>query len=343
MPGVYGLAAHALSKARRDAKASHQEDADRAKQDEQQEFARLALMASLSGQGIVPGDQRENITAEMPGVSTIGGPMPRQQGTPTDTGIMDPSRYVSLGRAGGKDYYKDKAQEIAAQREAARKARIEEALKNSTIDVNTARADDLRRPRPISAEPNDVTMLGGKRIYTPRSKAAGMEAPSPVAGSQNQYRDMSAVSTLRGQYNGEQTVKDAAQVATAYRKIKSAANNPSAAGDLSLIFGYMRMLDPGSTVREGEFANAQNSAGVPDQVKNAYNKALKGERLNPNQRQDFLRQAEGLVGAQRQSLQGLAKRYAAIAQRNGMDPRDVIFDPFGEEQQDESLPFPHDQ
>jgi hypothetical protein len=41
-------------------------------------------------------------------------------------------------------------------------------------------------------------------------------------------------------------------------------------------------------VREGEFATAQNSAGLPDQVINAYNKALNGQRLAPAQRQQFV-------------------------------------------------------
>lgn len=85
--------------------------------------------------------------------------------------------------------------------------------------------------------------------------------------------------------------KDYFTIASNFRKIATVAKQPSAAGDLSLIFSYMRMLDPGSTVREGEFANAQNAAGVPDRIVNLYNKALNGERLAPEQRRDFLKQA----------------------------------------------------
>ena len=72
------------------------------------------------------------------------------------------------------------------------------------------------------------------------------------------------------------------------------ASKPDAVGDLSLIFGYMKMLDPGSVVREGEFANAANAAGVPDRVWNLYNKVLKGERLNDQQRGAFKSQAKSL-------------------------------------------------
>jgi hypothetical protein len=36
----------------------------------------------------------------------------------------------------------------------------------------------------------------------------------------------------------------------------------------------MKMLDPTSVVREGEFATAQNAASIPIKIVNMYNKAL---------------------------------------------------------------------
>lgn len=84
-------------------------------------------------------------------------------------------------------------------------------------------------------------------------------------------------------------------VSESYRRIL--ASKDDAVGDLSLIFGYMKMLDPGSVVREGEFANAQNAAGVPDRVLNTYNRILRGERLNQKQRESFKAQAGSLFKA----------------------------------------------
>lgn len=76
-----------------------------------------------------------------------------------------------------------------------------------------------------------------------------------------------------------------------WNKVATAVNNPSPVGDISLIFGYMKTIDPTSTVREGEFATAQNSGGVPERVVNMYNRAKNGERLTPEQRKDFATQA----------------------------------------------------
>jgi hypothetical protein len=125
---------------------------------------------------------------------------------------------------------------------------------------------------------------------------------------------------LRKEFIGAQAVKDMQNVATAYDKVNKAATNPSAAGDLSLIFAYMKMLDPGSTVREGEFANAQNAAGVPDQILNLYNRARKGERLNDNQRTDFVDQAANVYEAQLGQFNKLKSSYDKIATKQRFDP-----------------------
>jgi hypothetical protein len=117
-------------------------------------------------------------------------------------------------------------------------------------------------------------------------------------------------------------------VADAFQKIKTAALNPSAANDLSLIFGYMRALDPASTVREGEFANAQNAGGIDATIRNLYNKVASGERLTQSQRQDFLQSAYGLVESQAPNVQQAIDRYTAIAGRSGLNPEDIVSDPF---------------
>jgi hypothetical protein len=106
-----------------------------------------------------------------------------------------------------------------------------------------------------------------------------------------------------------------------YQEVKSAygrvlSSEDTAVGDLSLIFGYMKMLDPGSVVREGEFATAQNATGVPERIQNIYNKVVSGERLNASQRNSFKGQAKKLyesAGEQetvvRQGLERIAKGY----------------------------------
>jgi murein DD-endopeptidase MepM/ murein hydrolase activator NlpD len=108
-------------------------------------------------------------------------------------------------------------------------------------------------------------------------------------------------------------------VQASYNRILS--TDDTAAGDLALIFNYMKMLDPGSVVREGEFATAQNAAGIPDQIRNWYNRIRNGERLNPNQRADFRKQAENLYNAQASQQQTLQNTFLSFASNfQGVDP-----------------------
>lgn len=118
--------------------------------------------------------------------------------------------------------------------------------------------------------------------------------------------------------------KDFVKVNDAYGRILVSANKPSAAGDLSLIFNYMKMLDPGSTVREGEFATAQNSGGVPTRLVAQYNKLLRGERLSDIQRGDFVNRSGSLYQSQLAGQEQIENQYRGIAQRSQLNPEDVI-------------------
>lgn len=118
-------------------------------------------------------------------------------------------------------------------------------------------------------------------------------------------------------------------IAQAYSKINAAAQNKSPAGDLSLIFGYMKILDPGSVVREGEFATAQNTGSVPESVSALYNRVISGERLTDKQRADFLAQARNLVQSQKDLFNStIAPKYVSLIETNKLNPKNVVFDPF---------------
>lgn len=131
-------------------------------------------------------------------------------------------------------------------------------------------------------------------------------------------------SGLRKEFAGQ--AKPYFEVRDAYNRVQQSAKNPSAAGDLALIFNYMKMLDPGSVVREGEFATAQNSAGVPERIRAWYNRLISGERLTDDVRKDFVTQAGGLYRVQADQYQGLQGQYRDIAKRSGANPENTIVD-----------------
>jgi len=149
----------------------------------------------------------------------------------------------------------------------------------------------------------------GERVFV------GVEKPDPLP-------DIKDESSLRKEFNTQSNYFKG--IAQSFGKV--AATDPTAAGDVSLIFAYMKMLDPGSVVREGEQATARQAEGVPGRVLNLYNRAITGESLTPDQRADFRKQAQNIyeLALDDQSLN--VSRYKDIAERKGFDPNVIVFD-----------------
>ena len=76
----------------------------------------------------------------------------------------------------------------------------------------------------------------------------------------------------------------------AYNRIVSSAEDPSAAGDVAVVFNYMKMLDPGSVVRESEFALAASTGSLDEALQNKFGKLATGEILGFT-RDDFVDRA----------------------------------------------------
>jgi hypothetical protein len=113
----------------------------------------------------------------------------------------------------------------------------------------------------------------------------------------------------------------------AWGRVQEAAMNPSPANDIALIFAYMKILDPTSVVREGEFATAANAGSIPQRVWARYNKLMRGEELNAEQRNDFLSSAYGLVRSQHRNAQRIVDRYGNLAAGYGVNPKAVAENP----------------
>lgn len=228
--------------------------------------------------------------------------------------------------------------------ERVRKARGAKAL-NEGDHVHVQRAD-TRAPQPAAAETGGEG--SGPRLLVSRpaeekpktrpataeeKRAYGIPEDAPaqikpdgtidvvggIGAANNNPRKAEA--DLRKEFDGKGEVKEFRDVAGSYKQIKGLfSKEPSAAGDIAGIFSYMKMLDPGSVVREGEFATAQNAAGVPDQIRNLYGKLLNGQRLNPKQRQDFLAQAESIYRTRSSRYNEMAEQFRSYAGDYGLDP-----------------------
>jgi len=89
------------------------------------------------------------------------------------------------------------------------------------------------------------------------------------------------------------------------------------AADLALIFNFMKMLDPGSVVREGEFALAEKIGGLPGWVQSAYEKVATGGRLSNDMRMTIVKQARNQYDSAASSAEKKLSLHRERAKRYG--------------------------
>lgn len=118
------------------------------------------------------------------------------------------------------------------------------------------------------------------------------------------------------------------------------AVDDTAAGDQVLLVNSFKMVDPTSAVLTNEAATAANTAGVPDILTTAYNRILRnGERLEPEQRADIIRQA-GLQYAVARADQ-VDRNTAAMQRGRDQKVRDSLLNQIAFPVKDsDALPFP---
>jgi hypothetical protein len=129
---------------------------------------------------------------------------------------------------------------------------------------------------------------------------------------------------LRAEY--EKAAKPFTDLRVNYQRIQAAGKDNTGASDIAMVYSFMKMLDPTSVVREGEFATAQNAGGVDSQIIGMYNKLLTGERLAPQVRNDFMQQASRQYQSQMQTYGAMREQYRGLASSYGVDPDRVTPD-----------------
>lgn len=119
---------------------------------------------------------------------------------------------------------------------------------------------------------------------------------------------------IRAQYLSNPIIKDFMGKSTAYGTLKTSYDKKD---DIAFIYSYMKMLDPGSTVREGEYANARNGGSVPEGIMIQYNKLLDNKKggvapqLPDSVRNAFLSTATGQLDTSLQQKKAIDSYFAS--------------------------------
>ena len=131
---------------------------------------------------------------------------------------------------------------------------------------------------------------------------------------------------IRKEFSGLDLVKDFQNRQGAKGVIETAGNNPTPAGDLALIFAYMRMLDPGSVVRESEFRLAASAGSLPEKIQAQYDRVIQGTILTPEIRKDFIDKANSIYNTEQKRFKRLYDDYSDRVNRQGLSVNDSLID-----------------
>ena len=138
-------------------------------------------------------------------------------------------------------------------------------------------------------------------------KKAALELEALKAGTPDPAKAFDQEEKLRKEFQARTKVYG--ELGTTYSNIESSSKAKSGPGDIALITGFMKMLDPGSVVRETEFATARDTAGLYTRLENSLEKAKSGLFLQPKQREEFV---------------NLAKQYLDSAQKKSGEDRKAL-------------------
>jgi hypothetical protein len=123
---------------------------------------------------------------------------------------------------------------------------------------------------------------------------------------------------LASAFKSEPVYKAFDEMRASFQQITTGLNEKSPAGDLTAATKFMKLLDPGSVVRESELLLAMQATGALDRFTDVAKKIIDGTKLTGQQRADFRNVAEQLYNAAATSYNTKRDEYLQFGQSQGL-------------------------
>lgn len=236
----------------------------------------------------------------------------------------------------GQGYDPGTARAIAGNKQALQKVLLAQAGNNDPLVINNKMIDrgtgevlrdygDNTEKTNTFGERETAAQAQGLQPGTPEYQRYVLSGELP--SNRDQDPSFKNEMDLRKEYADRDEVKYYVKVRDQYERLRSAAQKGIGAGDIAMVYTFMKMLDPGSTVMQGEQATAQNAAGTPSAVRAAYNKLIGEGTLDGKAREDFLRVATDFYRDTAANLDDVNVIYSGVAGQWGVDPKRVLIKP----------------
>lgn len=180
---------------------------------------------------------------------------------------------------------------------------------------------DPNKPFAVGADGKQVANLPYQQYEIGKARAGASQNNVSVntgqKGLDNEFK-------LRGEFKGEPVYKAHQEMQSAYSQIKQSLAQASPAGDLAGATKIMKLLDPGSVVRESELGMAMAASGLMDRASNYANMVITGQKLTPTQRKEFQTLADALYGESVKSYNAKRTEYDRLGGEYGLNaPRAI--------------------
>lgn len=214
------------------------------------------------------------------------------------------------------------AQKNAEMRKAvseAEKAEIEAkyAEKFAVADLQKKAAD-----LGLTKAQTGTALASTKKLGVEIAQAALQLEALKATGGVDPEKKFAQEEKIRKEWQGRSKVYNELQ--GTYSNIESSSVAGTGAGDIALITSFMKMLDPGSVVRETEFATARDTAGLFTQLENRLQKAKDGQLLKPDQRKQYVDLAKQYLDAAQKKAEQEKKDLNIVVRNYRLNPQNVF-------------------
>lgn len=192
---------------------------------------------------------------------------------------------------------------------------------NPSPAVGPAIGNDPRIPGQLQAQQLQAQRTQQEIAKNPLDVASTQQG---ITASQNSVRQsqIGNVQELRKEFNALPEVKLYGDSLSALSGMMRAPKGPQ--GDLAVIYGFAKAMDPGSVVREGEMDMANSTASMIDQLKVKYKSFAEGKGLPPEVRTGLIEAARAKTLGMRDGYTQRYRQYREQAHQMGIPAHQVV-------------------
>ena len=174
--------------------------------------------------------------------------------------------------------------------------------------------------RILQATGTPITLANIIELRKSGASNVNVKVPVDMTGGQKGFENEMKLS---GAFKQEPIYKDFNDMKSAYGQVVSSLAQGTPIGDVAGATKVMKLLDPGSVVRESELGIAMAAAGRMDLLQNYFNNLMTGQKLTPTQREDFQRLSNELYAAAGQAYNNKRGEYEQFGKTYGFKNLDT--------------------